>query len=258
MLGYSEFHHDLIYKYVALFGSLFNGIEVFRQGKDEDERVKVPLNFASVQKVLAFAEKKHLSDQMAIATLVPRMAFEMQDIVYDPSRKMNKFNRVCLEDGSVRSPMPYNLLFQLSIMAKTERDAQRIVEQILPHFDPNLALSMYPFSGDTKVVHDIKIGLTSVSRNNDYQGVAEQRQIIVWNLTFELQGWLYGPKKTGGKVIKKVRVNFHDDLGTTEVYPGLTDEGQPTTDPLQAIDYTLVEQEDDWDFIVEHGEDEDE
>lgn len=258
MLGYPEFHHDMIYKYVSLFGALFSDVEVFRQGSTEDELVKVPLNFASVQKVLAFAEKQHLSDQMSIATLVPRISFDMENILYAPERKMNKYDEICLADGSIRLPQPYNLLFQVNILTKTERDATRIVEQILPHFDPTLSLSMYPFSGDTSVSHDVKISLLNVNRNNDYEGMAEQRQMIIWTLGFEMQGWLYGPKKTDGKLIKKIKLNYkdYDDLSQiehTEITPGVDDQGQPTTDPLNTIDYTLVDEDDDWDFIVEHG-----
>lgn len=252
MLGYSEFHHDLIYKYVALFGSLFNGVEVFRKGSTEDELVKVPLNFSSVSKVLAFAEKQHDSDQMAIATVTPRIAFELLDVLYDPSRAMNKFNNVHRINDNIRRPVPYNLMFSVNILTSTERDATRIVEQILPHFDPNIALTMFPFSGDPEVAHDIKVSLNGVSRNNDYQGMAEQRQMIVWTLQFELQGWLYGPTRSSGSVIKKIKINWEDNIAKTEISPGVDDQGAATTDPANAIDYTLVEESDDWDFIIEH------
>lgn len=259
MLGYPEFHHDMLYKYVSLFGSLFSDLEVFRQGTTEDERVRVPLNFASVQKVLAFAEKQFDSDQMAIATITPRISFDLENILYDPSRKLPKYNQQVLADGTaIRTPLPYNILFQVNVLAKTERDATRIVEQILPHFDPTLALTMYPFSGDTTVSHDVKVTLLNVNRNNDYEGVAEQRQMVIWTLGFELQGWLYGPKKTDGKIIKKISINYNDaddlkELANTEITPGVDDQGNPTTDPLNTIDYTLVDEDDNWDFIIEHG-----
>ena len=69
------------------------------------------------------------------------MSFEMTSITYDGTRKTQPTQTFKTTDKGekitkVYLPVPYNVGFELSIMAKLNEDALQIVEQILPYFQP--------------------------------------------------------------------------------------------------------------------------
>ena len=80
---------------------------------------------------------------------LPRMSFEFTGLTYDPTRKVTTTQQFTLKDpkdGAVTKkaymPVPYNMAFELSIMAKLNDDALQIVEQILPYFQPAYNLTV--------------------------------------------------------------------------------------------------------------------
>jgi hypothetical protein len=250
MLGYKEFHNDLTAKYCKLFGRLFADLEVYRDNRNGKPSLqKVPLTFASKDKVLEFARKNFFNEESAVATISPRMSYDLVAIQMDTSRKQNKFNTIHLSNGSVRSGIPYNFVYELNIVGKTETDCQRIVEQIIPFFDPSITVTIHPFSGDTTYSYDVIIQMGQVSKTDTYQGEAEDRRVVTWTLEFVLKGMLFGPVKDHGKPIKKVILSFNDSE-STETFPGLTSSGEPTFDPVAAIDYKLVNSDDNFAIIT--------
>lgn len=88
MLNSSYFYHRSIRKLVVAFGSIFNDIEIVRftdTGKLK-ERFKVILSYGHKEKYI----RRITSDpdlNKSIATIVPRIAFTLEDIRYDISRK---------------------------------------------------------------------------------------------------------------------------------------------------------------------------
>jgi len=88
----NTFYNQHIRKLVSVFGTLFNDIHVQRTDKDGNilERNKVPLAYGPKQKFIArINEQANLSDpKMAIK--LPRMSFEIMDISYDTTAKLNK------------------------------------------------------------------------------------------------------------------------------------------------------------------------
>jgi hypothetical protein len=141
MLG-TYFYHKRIRKSVAVFGSLFNNIYVLRSGANGEvfNQQKVPLSYAPREKFLdRIRENEDLQSDTKVAVKLPRMSFEMLAIDYDPQRqlpKTNKFKRLNEEYGpaNIYTPVPYNITFQLNILAKQQEDALQIVEQIIPFF----------------------------------------------------------------------------------------------------------------------------
>ena len=87
MLG-STFYHQTIRKYVAVFGTLFNDINIERKNSSGVvvERLKVPLAYGPKQKWL-LAIQETTSDRKVVATRTPRMGFAMTGISYDSARK---------------------------------------------------------------------------------------------------------------------------------------------------------------------------
>ena len=73
----------------------------------------------------------------------------MTGIDYSPRRKTSttqtfKTRPVDSKASSrkVYMPVPYDVKFELSVMAKTNEDALQIVEQILPYFQPHFTMTV--------------------------------------------------------------------------------------------------------------------
>jgi hypothetical protein len=93
MLG-STFYHQTIRKYVAVFGTLFNDINIERKNSAGVvvERMKVPLAYGPKQKWL-LATQETSADRKVTATRTPRMGFAMTGVTYDSVRKLNTIGR---------------------------------------------------------------------------------------------------------------------------------------------------------------------
>ena len=135
MLG-TYTYHEIIRKTVVGFGTLFNNIEVRRTKGSKTEVMKVPLAYGPKQKFLArLRQVGDLSQKDATQITLPRIAFEMQGISYDPTRKVSPTQYIRHTTGDTTNkgfmPVPYNINFELAILAKNQDDALQIIEQIL-------------------------------------------------------------------------------------------------------------------------------
>ena len=145
MLG-QQFYHETIRNIVVAFGTLFNDIQLVRKDNSGTitQTMKVPLAYGPREKFLVrLREDADLTKQVAIT--LPRIGFEIKNLSYDASRKMSRVQRFKKVKGANTKqldtqymPVPYNLEFQLYILAKQSDDALQIVEQILPYFQPDM------------------------------------------------------------------------------------------------------------------------
>lgn len=221
MLNSTHYYHRITRKMVVLFGTMFNNIKLKRYNKEgttEIERITVPLTYSSKEKFyVRITQDPDLARDIQI--VLPRMAFELTAITYDPLRKNSTFvEQFTVKDNDEISRItrtPYNFEFSLYIFVRNVEDGTQIVEQILPYFAPDYTLSATLVDGITT---DLPIILQSVSQDitND-TGEADQLRTIVWTLTFTMKGYLYGPT-TNSKLIRQVTANtfFYNTEGTTK------------------------------------------
>ena len=217
MLG-QQFYHETIRKIIIAFGTTFNNIQLVRKDNDGNitQRMKVPLAYGPQQKWLVrLNEDADLSKQVAIT--LPRIGFEIQNLSYDPARKLNrvqKFKKIKTgKSNTLESqfmPVPYNLSVQLYVMAKQSDDALQIVEQILPFFQPDYTLTINDMA-DMGIKRDVPIILESISYEDNYQGDFETRRALIYTLDFNVKFYLYGPV-TSSSVIKTVQVDQYADI----------------------------------------------
>ena len=217
MLG-QQFYHETIRKIIVAFGTTFNNVQLVRKNNDGDiiQSMKVPLAYGPQQKYLVrLNEDADLSKQVAIT--LPRIGFEIQNLSYDPSRKLNrvqKFKKVKTgKSNTLESqfmPVPYNLSIQLYVMAKQSDDALQIVEQILPFFQPDYTLTINDMA-DMGIKRDVPIVLNGISYEDNYQGDFETRRALIYTLDFTAKFYLYGPV-TSSSVIKTVQVDQYADV----------------------------------------------
>ena len=208
-------------KVVDAFGTMFNNIQLVRTNNagEVTQTMKVPLAYGPKNKWLArLREDPNLTKKVAVT--LPRIGFEIANISYDPARKLNsiqKFKKVnSTSDGKRMSqqymPVPYNMDFELFVMAKNSDDALQIVEQILPFFQPDYTVTLNDNStmGTTR---DVPIVLESVSYEDSYRGDYGDRRAIIYTLSFTSKFYLYGPV-TSGKIIKSVQVDQYANVQT--------------------------------------------
>ena len=213
MLG-TYAYHEIIRKTVIGFGTIFNNIEIRTRNSDGTyaQVMKVPLAYGPMDKFLAMIEQQsQYKDRMAIT--LPRMAFEMVGLSYDPTRKTSVTQTFKSGNQSgakkVYMPVPYNVDFILSIAAKQNDDILQIVEQILPYFQPsfNITVNLVSSIGEKK---DIPIVLNNIGMTTDYEGSFNDRSTIIYNLSFTAKTYIFGAiaENTSG-LIKKVDVDYY-------------------------------------------------
>jgi hypothetical protein len=89
----------------------------------------------------------------------------------------------------------------LYIFAKNQEDGLRIVEQILPFFNPDLNITVNELPG-LAIKRDIKITMDSIDYDDTYEGDFADRQSIIWTLNFTMRLNFYGPV-TNSNIIKE-------------------------------------------------------
>ncbi len=217
MLG-THFYHEIIRKTIVGFGTLFNNIEIRRTDNSGNviQTQKIPLSYGPREKFLARIEAEpQLDGRSETQITLPRIAFEMQGITYDSSRKLSPI-QICTSpktdttDAVYKqySPVPYNLDFELNIISKNNNDSVQILEQILPYFQPQYNLTV-ELVESIKEKRDIPIILENITIEDDYEGDFTKRRVLLYTLRFTAKTYLFGPATSASKdIIKKATVNY--------------------------------------------------
>jgi len=256
MLG-TYYYHEIIRRTVISFGTVFN--EIYIRHIDSDgasiSEMKVPLAYGPIQKFLARINQQPELNK-PIAMTLPRMSFEMTSIQYDSTRKAGVTQTFKASDGTnlkkVYMPVPYNIGFQLNIMAKLQDDALQVVEQILPYFQPsfNLTVDLISSIGEKR---DIPIVLDSVSFTDDYEGDFSTRRILIYTLNFTAKTYLFGPIADSSEgLIRKVQVDMYSGTDTSIAKREMRYTLEP--DPIDASPDDDFGFNENWDFFNDSKE----
>lgn len=251
------FYNATTKRYIALFGTQFNKISVARNNNagTELQRFIVPISYGPYQKFLARVQQDPNLDRKTAITL-PRMSFEILGMTYDGTRKIGSLKRIRgTGEGSFQyAPAPYNIEFTLSIMTKYAEDGTQILEQIIPFFKPERTTTVEII--DDMEALDIPLVLNGITMEDIYEGDFITRRSLLWTLNFTMKAYFFGPAKER-KVIKFIDTRY---FTTTEldavpeiveqVYPGLTEDGDPTNAPELTIPYQDILEDDDWGVII--------
>lgn len=217
----THFYHSKTKKAVALFGRLFNNIYIIRKNSSGAviNQLKVPLSYAPKQKYLErIRENPDLREDTQVAIKLPRMSFEITSIAYDAQRQLAKvgnFTTLASTGDTTKrqkffNPVPYSINFQLNAYAKSQDDALQIIEQILPTFNPQYALTIKPFQTEyPDFKEDIQVIINGVSFSDDFEGAMEQRRTIIYSLDFEMKLSYHGPI-TDNSIIRDARAKIFD------------------------------------------------
>ncbi len=216
MFGH-DFYNGSLRRYVIMFGNIFNEIQIkrFDDAGTTIQSVAIPIAYGPKQRAI----ERALADPTgfkSIAITLPRMTFAMSSLTYAPTRKLgstlkfrnNTFDQNLQSFNSVYAPVPYDMLFTLSILTKNAEDGTQIIEQILPFFTPDFTVTMKALP-EMGLNLDIPIELTSVSSDDTYEGDFDIKRVLSWDLTFNVKGYLFGPVNKS-KYIAEVDINLFD------------------------------------------------
>jgi hypothetical protein len=221
MLAQTHYYHRIIRKLVVAFGSLFNDMRLVRYDQTtnsdiEIERITVPLMYASKEKFyMRINNSPDFVNPMNLT--LPRMAFEMNGISYDPLRKISNFSDQFAEGLPLGLKKvkytPYNFDFNLYVFVRNTEDGAQIVEQILPYFTPDYTVTL-DFVGINDMKLDVPIVFNSITYDDSHEGDPESTRSIIWTLNFTAKGYLFGP--VGNiRPIRKVTANVFDSTFET-------------------------------------------
>ena len=219
---YDYFYNGTIRKVVVGFASMFNDIYVSRKDENgsEIERFKVPIAYGPQQKFLKRLDRigPDFDQSPKLETYLPRIGFEITNLQYDSSRKLNTIQQTAAYYGADRTKLysrygrvPYNMTMSLSIMAKTMDDALQITEQILPLFGPEFTFTIKAIDPTDQDV-DIPIVFSSATLNDGDDGSYgdySQRKVTLVNIQFIAKMYLYGPV-VKQKIITAAEMNIFD------------------------------------------------
>ena len=239
MLG-QTFYHQTIRKYVALFGTLFNDINIEKKdsGGNVLSRQKVPIAYGPKQKFLTRINQDASLDRQ-VAIQLPRMGFEMTGMAYDPVRKLNTVGSLTHKETingnrnvkKMFNPSPYIFDFSLYAFVENAEDGTQILEQILPFFTPEFNVTVNIIT-DMGISIDIPIVIQSATSEDSYEGEFSARRTIIWTISFMMKGFIYPDIKSGQSIIKTIEVAFKEVSGvgvdaSDEMYQLLLETSNP-------------------------------
>ena len=216
----THFYNEGLRKLTIAFGQLFNNIVLQNTSSTGavTKRLRVPLAYAPKEKFIVRLEQQaNLQSDREVAITLPRLGFEITGLSYDPTRKLNKMQKIIRpkqnEEGKKNNfnytPVPYNINFSLYSFTATAENGLQIVEQILPFFQPEYTVTMNVVP-ELQIKRDIPIILNSVNYEDTYSGDFTTRRAVVYTLAFTAKTYLYGPMSNQG-VIKTVQADLGAD-----------------------------------------------
>jgi len=222
MLG-TTYYHETIRKYVAVFGTLFNDINIQRRNSAGviTEQIKVPIAYEAKDKLIL--RTRAVQADGGVSVSLPRMGFVMNGITYDGTRKLNTLGQVYAANTAASTstlmkqynPVPYNFDFELTAMVDSSEDGAQIFEQIVPFFTPEFTVSVN-LVPSMNVKPDVSIILGGTTVEDSYEGDFTARREIIWSFTFQLKGYIY-PDVKSGSVTKSVIVNLRMPAGEADI-----------------------------------------
>ena len=216
----NHFYNESTRRMVSVFGSIFNDLQVVKKDAAGKvlQKIQVPLGYSPRKKVLARLNEQTSDPKLAIK--LPRLAFEISSMDYDPAARVSKhknFTKVVTGDTlqlhKLGAPAVYKVGFELNIMASTQDEALQLLEQILPMFQPEYTVTIKDIP-TLDIKTDTPIILTSIALNDDYEGDLVTRRAIIYTLGFETRIRYYRGL-TKSKQILQTEVDYSGNVDPT-------------------------------------------
>jgi len=207
-----KFYYQAMRKTIVQFLDLFDGIAIARYDLSTGELLKyvsVPFKFAPKMKEWYWEEKTDSDTGQRIRDKVlPMMACNLLNVETATNRLVNSKYRarttVQQDDNIERffSPVPYDYTFEVKIAAEYMVDVTQILERVLPFFDDCMYIRLtipeldIVNTSETEGAHplDLKVLYEGSSKEETLDYGDEDYRVIMWTLSFKVEGYLFRPK----------------------------------------------------------------
>lgn len=200
--------------YAIQFMAIFADMQVTSGKNDYNSQsniIHVPIKYGSMDRVVGAIKANNTQNTMV---RVPIMAANLIDMDMARERMSGQGTgdrNVHLPIGTVfpdnleviyrRKHIPYNTVFELSVLTSNKDQQFQIIEQICLLFDPILQLQT---SDDTYNASKIStVELKAITFDENYPAGADKRYIQT-NFTFEIPLYLASPYDVRNEVVKKI------------------------------------------------------
>ena len=262
MFGHT-YYHSIIRKYIIMFGTMFNDIDVqrFNAAGARIQTLRVPIAYGPKEKFLVRLSQDPNFDRDVAITL-PRMSFEITSMQYNSSRKLPSTNKnvyTYSDKDKLKyqyTPVPFDINIALSVFVKNADDGVQILEGILPFFTPECTntINLIP---ELKLKMDVPVVFQDISTEDTYDGDFSTRRALIHTLNFVVKGYLFGPIRNQGvikRAITTTNIETTDGLNSsissiTRTTPGLTANGTPTAVASNSVGLDNIDSDDDFGFI---------
>ncbi len=200
-----NYRFDSLRRSIVQFLNIFNNIKVNKYDDDGNitREVSVPLKLAGKQKFYYWLhDRKH-------ARRFPMMAGGVRaitPIISDKgiNQKLPFLNEKLSDE--IRSPVPYNIDFELSIVANYVDEAHQVLEQILPFFGPYCMTTVNIPEIDVKF--DMKVLLMDVAQDYEFSMPEDDYRMMSWILNFTATTYMFKPVQAP-HIIKSINLDFY-------------------------------------------------
>jgi len=262
MFGHT-YYHSIIRKYIIMFGTMFNDIDVqrFNTAGERVQTLRVPIAYGPKEKYLVrLAQDPNFDRDVAIS--LPRMSFEITSMNYNSTRKLPSTVKnvyVYTDKDKLKyqyTPVPFDINIALSVFVKNADDGVQILEGILPFFTPEWTntINLIP---ELKLKMDVPVVFNDISTEDTYEGDFSTRRALIHTLNFTVKGYLFGPVRTQGVIKRAIATtNIETTDGSSSAIssiltatPGLTANGTPTSDSTITLPPEQIDSTDNYGFI---------
>lgn len=218
MFGTQPYYNETIRKVVTAFGAIFNDVHIMMEddANVKNRLFKVPLSYASKDKMMKFIHKEMSQDVQKAGQILPRMAFWVDSIEPDTGRSTTKNLKYKLvKDGSPywvrRAPWKVNM--SLLIVGRYEENVLQVAEQIYPEFQPSIGLTIKPIEG-VDFTEDLNVKLLNMIPERE-ETDSETTRTISQTFSFSIPVWFY-TGSASSTLIETAIVEYNVEIPITD------------------------------------------
>ncbi len=189
----SELYQSSIRAVIVLFGSLFSNMSVRVYNNDGKPfgTKKVPLAYSAKQQYAEWMDQKMRlpSGTIEVGRFLPRLSFELTGMELNSESTTNSnltyISSSCPQLGvnKISAPVAYTFSFSLSVWTKNMDDVLQIAEKIMTVFNPDMSVKTIE-SEYLNITNDVKVVLSGVIMNDNYEEGYETNRMIEWSFDF--------------------------------------------------------------------------
>lgn len=189
--------------------NLFNELRVAKYKPDGSiaKTVLVPIKLGPKDKfVFWVTHQKHHEKRL------PIMGLSMTSMAVAQDRITNNVTSISYEIGDEwmkhLNPLPVDINYKLSIASQYMVEMDQMLEQIVPFFNPYVMVRVgIP---EFNNFYNVKVNLTGVSQGTTPDVDADGYRMVLWDLDFTVQAYLFQPTKDSG-IIEKIITRFYNN-----------------------------------------------